>query len=66
MKEWEPVGRRTILTRIVHEFLKLEKSKGFLTEVTETAHRDHGDVPRDVLCGLCGPVVRGYRYPITL
>jgi hypothetical protein len=46
MKEWEPVGRCTILTRILHEFpRRLEQSKGFLTEVTETAHRDHGKVP---------------------
>ena len=35
-----------LLTRIIHESPgRLEKSKGFLTEVTETAHRDHGEVP---------------------
>ena len=34
------------LARIIHEFLgRLEKSKEFRTEVTETTHRDHGEVP---------------------
>jgi uncharacterized membrane-anchored protein len=33
------------LTRIIHEFSgRLEKSKEFLTEVTETMHRDHGEI----------------------
>ena len=34
------------LTRIIHEFPgRLETGKEFLTEVTETTHRDHGEVP---------------------
>jgi len=34
------------LTPIIHEFPgRLEKSKEFLTEVTETTHRDHGEIP---------------------
>ena len=24
-------------------------------------HRDHGEVPRDALCALCGQMVQGYR-----
>jgi hypothetical protein len=34
------------LPRIIHEFPgRLEKSKEYLTEVTETTHGDHGEVP---------------------
>jgi len=34
------------LPRIIHVFPgRLEKRKEFLTEVTETTHRDHGEVP---------------------
>jgi hypothetical protein len=34
------------LVRIFHEFPGgLKKGKEFLTEVTETTHRDHGEVP---------------------
>jgi len=34
------------LARFIHEFSGgLEKSKEFLTEVTETMHRDHGEIP---------------------
>jgi hypothetical protein len=52
------------LAGIMHELPgRLEKSKEFLTEVTETAHRDHGEVPEMLaLRALCGQVVRGYRY----
>ena len=33
------------LTRIIHEFSgRLEKSSEFLTEVTETMHRDRGGI----------------------
>jgi hypothetical protein len=34
------------VARIIHEFPgRLEKSKEFLTEVAETTHRGHGEVP---------------------
>ena len=37
---------RTALARIIHDFPgRLEKGKEFLTEVTETTHGDHGEVP---------------------
>jgi len=52
------------LARIIHEFPgRLEKSKEFLTEVTETMHRDHGEIPEMF---SVHSVVKRFKDPDTL
>jgi len=48
---------RSVRVRIIREFPagRLEKSKEFLTEVAETMHRGHGEVPEMFsVCSVVG------------